>query len=110
MGVGLTYSEALVAIAAVEPRVLQLGAKWHHLQRAAQPFGVTFVETRVDLAELEEDAGDGLLAVRFPDGEQHAVYVKRGLIFDGRSAAVWDADVFVRVNKLKLVTMLVRTT
>jgi len=109
MCVGVTYSEALVAIAAQAPTVLAKGANWPHLKRAAKRFGVTFVEkVGFDLDDLEE--GGGMLGVQFPDGIQHAVYFKRGLIFDGRSQAVWDADVYLRVNKLEVLTMLVRTS
>jgi hypothetical protein len=108
MCVGVSYSEALVAIAAVEPRVLTLGAKWPHLKRAATTFGVEFVERkRFDLDDLDE--GGGMLGVKFRDGCEHAVFFKRGLIFDGRSGAVWDADVYLRVNKVTVLTMLVRT-
>jgi len=109
MCLGVTYSEALVAIAAIAPRVLQDGATWGQLKRAATPFGVTFVvKKRFDLDDLEE--GGGMLGVEFSDGTQHAVYFKRGLIFDGRSQAVWDADVYLRVNHATVLTMLVRTT
>jgi hypothetical protein len=109
MCLGVTYSEALVAIAAVTARVLQDGATWPQLRRAAKPFGVAFVEKRrFDLNDLEE--GGGMLGVSFPGGEQHAVYFKRGLIFDGRTESVWDADVYLRVNKAEVLTMLVRTS
>lgn len=109
MCLGLTYSESLVAIAAVQPRVLQDGATWGHLKRAAKARGVLLVEKkRFDLNDLEE--GGGILAVEFRDGDQHAVYFKRGLIFDGRTSSVWDADVFVRVHQVKVLTMFVRTT
>jgi hypothetical protein len=108
MCVGVTYSEALVAIAAVEPRVLTLGATWRQLKRAATPFGVTFVEKkRFDLNDLEE--GGGILGVQFSNGDEHAVYFQRGQIYDGRSQAVWDADVYLRVNQVQVLTMLVRT-
>jgi len=108
MCVGVSYSEALVAIAHVSPRVLREGATWAELKRAARVFGVRFVEkTGCDLDDLEESGG--MLGVQFSNGEEHAVYFKRGLIFDGRSQAVWDADVYLAVNKVKVLTMLVRT-
>ena len=109
MCLGLTYAEALVAIAAIQPRVLKDGATWGQLKRAAKPFGVVFVERkRFDLDDLEE--GGGMLAVRFTNGDEHAVYFKRGLIFDGRTESVWDADVYLRVNEVKVLTMLVRAS
>lgn len=109
MCLGVTYSEALVTIAALVPRVLQDGATWAQLKRAATTRGVRLVEkTRFDLNDLEE--GGGMLGVQFTNGEQHAVFFKRGLVFDGRSSSVWDADVYLRVNKVQVLTMLVRTS
>jgi hypothetical protein len=108
MCLGLTYSEALVAIAAVVPRVLEEGACWADLKRAAKARGVALVEQRrFDLDDL--DQAGGMLRAEFRDGTSHAVYFKRGLIFDGRSQSVWDADVYLRVHKATVVTMLVRT-
>jgi hypothetical protein len=109
MCLGLTYSEALVAIAAVAPRVLEDGAGWRQLKAAAKTHGVVLVEKRgFDLDDLEE--GGGILGVKFLNRDEHAVYFKRGLIFDGRSESVWDADVYLRVNKVTVLTMLVRTS
>ena len=109
MCVGVSYSEALVAIAAVVPRVLTHGATLVDLQRAATAFGAVLIaRRRFDLNDLEEQSG--ILRAEFPPGEHnHAVYFKRGLIFDGRSEAVWDADVYLRVHKATVSTMLVRT-
>jgi hypothetical protein len=110
MCVGVTYSEALVAIAAIAPRVLTEGATWGQLKQAATARGTTLVEKKAfDLDDVEE--GSGILGVQFHDrvGDQHAVYFKRGLIFDGRTESVWDADVYLRVNKVTVLTMLVRT-
>lgn len=109
MCVGVSYSEALVAIARVAPKVLREGANWRDLKRAATTFDVEFVERkRFDLDDLDE--GGGMLGVKFRDGVEHAVFFKRGLIFDGLSQSVWDADVYLRVNKVTVLTMLVRTT
>jgi hypothetical protein len=109
MATGITYSEALVAIAAVEPRVLKIGATWPQLKRAAKAIGVVFVEKKgFDLDDLEE--GGGMLGVQFTNGDEHAVYFQRGQIYDGRSQAVWDADVYLRVNNVEVLTMLVRTS
>ena len=108
MCLGLTYSEALVAIARVAPHVLREGADWRDLKRAGRAFGVAFVKkARFDLDDLDEEAG--ILGVRFANGNEHAVYFKRGLIFDGQSSAVWDADVYLRVTRVTVTTMLVRT-
>ena len=109
MCVGLSYSEALVTIARVVPRVLEDGASWHQVKTAAKRAGVGLVEKkRFDLDDLDE--GGGILGVRLPDGDEHAVYFKRGLIFDGGTQSVWDADVYLRVNHATVLTMLVRTS
>ena len=114
MCAGITYSEALVTIAAVAPKVLQEGASWRQLKRAAATRGIVLVEKKTGF-DSRTVAGGGLLGVKFrptakvPEGEEHAVYFQRGLIFDGRSQSVWDADVYLRVNKVTVLTMLVRT-
>jgi hypothetical protein len=109
MCAGITYSEALVTIAAVAPRVLRDGASWRQLQRAALTRGITLVEKRTGF-DSTTWAGGGILGVKFDNGDEHAVYFKRGLIFDGRTESVWDADVYLRVSKVKVLTMLVRTS
>jgi len=108
MCLGLGYSEALVTIAAVVPRVLEDGATWKQLRTAAKRRGVVLVEkTTFDLNDFEE--GSGILGVKFPDQVEHAVFFKRGQVYDGRTESVWDADVYLRVNQVQVLTMLVRT-
>lgn len=107
MCAGITYAEALVTIAAIAPRVLKDGASWRQLQRAARTRGIELAEKRTGF-DSTTWAGGGILGVKFPDGLEHAVYFKRGLVFDGESQAVWDADVYLRVNKVQVLTMLVR--
>jgi hypothetical protein len=111
MCAGITYSEALVTIAAVAPKVLTEGASWRQLKRAAATRRIELVEKKTGF-DSTTWAGGGILGVQFHDraGDQHAVYFKRGLIFDGRTQSVWDADVYLRVNKVTVLTMLVRTT
>lgn len=108
MCAGVTYAEALVTIAAIAPKVLSEGASWTQLKRAAATRGMTLVEKRTGF-DSNSWAGGGILGVKFPKGLEHAVYFRRGLIFDGESRSVWDADVYIRVNKVKVLTMLVRT-
>jgi hypothetical protein len=108
MCAGITYSEALVTIAAIAPRVLKDGAGWRQLKRAALTRGITLVEKRTGF-DSTTWAGGGILGVQFTNGETHAVYFKRGLIFDGRTQSVWDADVYLRRQHVKVLTMLVRT-
>ena len=108
MCVGIREAEALVTIAAIAPQVLRKGASWGQLKRAAATRKMTLVEKRTAF-DSTTWAGGGILGVRYGDGEEHAVYFKRGLIFDGQARAVWDADTYLRVNKVTVLTMLVRT-
>lgn len=109
MLLGLTYSESLVLVARVNPDVLKKGCTWSELKRAG-----TRHRPRVKLRErrqfsLDDDSPDcGILGIHLPDGKQHAVYLKRGLIFDGRTEQVWDADVYLRVHNAEAVSLLVR--
>lgn len=106
MCLGLTYSQALVAIAALVPDVLKTGANWPELKAVARTLGVALKKKKeFDLDDLEE--GSGILGVEFPDGVQHAVFFKRGLIFDGETKGVWDADVYIHVEKVRVLSMLV---
>ncbi|MEO8680285.1 MAG: hypothetical protein ABI665_14640 [Vicinamibacterales bacterium] len=108
MCLGLTYSESLVAIAAVAPKVLTAGASWGQLQRAAAVRGCALVVKKTcDVNDVEE--GSGILGVEWKNGDAHAVFFKRGLIFDGRTQCVWEADVYLSVQRVKVTTMLVRT-
>ena len=108
MCLGLSYSEALGTIAAIAPKVLQEGASWQQLKRAAGTRSVALVVKKTGF-DSTTWTGGGILGVKFPNGIEHAVYFKRGLVFDGETRSVWDADVYVRVNKVTVLTMLVRT-
>ncbi len=108
MCAGITYSEALVTIAAIAPKVLAEGASWQQLKRAAATRRIQLVEKKTGFDSTTWASG-GILGVKYSNGDEHAVYFKGGLIFDGRSQSVWDADVYLRVNKVAVMTMLVRT-
>lgn len=108
MCLGISYPEALVAVARVRANVLTAGATWKDLQKAARKLGTPLKVVRFD--PDDEDAA-GILAVGFiEDGTyyEHAVYYKRGLVFDGNSGAVWELDVYIRAYSADIKTMLVR--
>lgn len=112
MLLGLTYSEALVLVARVNPRVLTLGASWNNLKAAVRryrkPNGDQVRLVQLRAFSLDDDSSDaGILGIHMPDGTQHAVYLKRGLIFDGRSEMIWDADVYLKVQNAEAVSLLV---
>jgi hypothetical protein len=107
MYLGISYPEALVAVALVKPNVLAVGTEWSDLRRALRKRKIRFEEHRK--FSLDDDSEDaGILAVEGIDGKQHAVYLRRGLIFDGRTDSVWDADVYLRVHNVTAVSLLVR--
>jgi hypothetical protein len=113
MALGISYSQALVLIARVQPDVLKKGAHWSELKRAAKlhrPQGGAAVVLRERRKfSLDEDSDDaGILGVEWSDGKQHAVYLKRGLVFDGASGNVWDVDVYLKANNARPLTLLVR--
>jgi len=105
---GLTYARALVAIIGAAPRVLEEGVTTRQFQKAAKRLGgVLRVVTRG--VDVEDEETEGILCVIFVSGgERHAVYLKRGLIFDGRTDAVWDADVYLRIHNADIESLLVR--
>jgi len=105
---GITYSEALITIAAIAPKVLTDGASWRQLRRAAATRKITLIEKRTGF-DSQTWSGGGILGVKYANGDEHAVYFRRGMIFDGRSQSVWDADVYLRKEKVEVMTMLVRT-
>jgi len=105
---GLTYARALVAIIGAAPRVLERGVFPREFQRAAKRLGgrLRLITRGVD---VEDEETEGILIVTFvADGEKHAVYLKRSLIFDGRTDAVWDADVYLRIHNCDVESLLVR--
>lgn len=108
MALGVSYEQALVYMARVQPSVLKTGCSWREVRRAAKHHGATLVERRK--FSLEEDSEDaGILNVQFNDGTHHAVYFKHGLIFDGRTNAAWEADVYLAAHNATPTTLLVRT-
>lgn len=108
MCAGITYSESLVTISAIAPKVLTEGASWRQLKRAATTRRMELVEKKTAF-DSTTWAGGGILGVQFPNGTEHAVYFRRGLIFDGETRKVWDADHYIQTTKVKVLTMLVRT-
>lgn len=109
MCLGIPYAEALVLVAAVKPNVLRDGVRWQDLRRAARRHGARFkvVTTGID---LDDEDLCGILAVQFVTNgaQQHAVYLKHGLIFDGRTECVWDPDVYLRAHNAEVASLLVR--
>jgi hypothetical protein len=107
MCLGISYEEALVAIACVQKNVLKAGCSWSEVRRAAKRLGATLVERRA--FSLDDDSEDsGILSVTLADGTPHAVYFTHGLIFDGRTGCVWESDTYRAVHIATATSMLVR--
>lgn len=108
MLLGIAYAEALVLIAPVCRTVLREGANWAELKRAARRHRprVKLIEQRGFSIE-DESEDSGILGVESKEtGKQHAVYFKRGLIFDGATGNVWDADVYLNTQNYRPLTLL----
>ncbi len=110
MCLGIEYSEALVLVASVVPRVLTTGATWQQLRRAARRHGARF---KVLTKNIDVDNEDlcGILGVSLiteGEYEHHAVYLTRGLIFDGRTESVWESDVYLRTHNADITSLMVR--
>ncbi len=111
MLLGLNYSEALVLVASVKPTVLQNGVEWKDLIKAARKKGVKLKwTTHVDLDD--EDVTGILSVAEIVNGKrgEHAVYLTRGLIFDGRTDACYEPDVYLKVNNADVMSMLVKVS
>lgn len=105
---GITYPEALVIISGIAPDVLRSGIATSEMKRAARRMKAK-LSLRTRGVDVEDEDTEGILLVRFvADGEGHAVYLKRGLIFDGRTDSVWDADVYLRIHNCDVESLLVR--
>lgn len=111
MLLGLNYAEALVLLASVRPRVLELGAEWEHVIRAARKKKVVLKRVLAQNADLDDDELTGILNVRLIEGGkalQHTVYMTRGLIFDGRTDACYEPDVYLKSNNADVLSLLVK--
>ena len=103
MLLGVSYENALVAIAPDEPNVCVMGAYEPSIKRAAVRLGYRLrVKKRVD---LESDTG--ILTVRSRKWKTtHLVVLKNGLIVD-TDACVYDADVFLATQRATVGSLLV---
>jgi len=93
---GVSYENALVAVAGDAPDVCVTGVYTQHLRNAARRLGFRLrTQRRVYL-----DSDTGILNVRRDDWEHtHLVVLKSGLIVD-TDATIWDADVYVEANRI----------
>lgn len=87
---GVSYEDALVAVAAEEPAVLTRGVHYKHLERAALRLGFRFRRRR--RYDLDTDTGIlNLSSTRLV--ADHLVVLKEGLIIE-TDGSLYDADVY----------------
>ena len=93
--------------------VLREAAKWFAVERGlfstemihiAKQFETT-LKRRVKRIDLEEQCG--VLTLRFPSNNEHAVLLTNGMIFDPQeNGTVWDAETYIEFYKAKVLDLL----
>jgi hypothetical protein len=102
MFLNTSYEAVLVVASRIVPRVLKRGLFGTQMQLIAEEFGRTvWVKPKVD---LDEDSG--VLFVRYPDDEEHAVFLVNGLVFEPIGGRVWEADAYIKAFKIKTTAVL----
>jgi hypothetical protein len=104
---GLTYTQALVHCAAVNPGVLESGMTWKDTRKAARRAGIrTRVRRRFDMTDET-----GLLCVRRQKNghlEEHVVLLWEGRLCDGNGELWLDPDQYFAQYGYKPTSLLVR--
>lgn len=111
MMLGLNYPQALVLVASVKPKVLETGVEWNDLIKAARKKKVKLKIVLAQHVDLDDEDVTGILSVKYIDGgkaTEHAVYLTRGLIFDGRTDAVYEPDVYLKIHNADVMSLLVK--
>jgi ABC-type bacteriocin/lantibiotic exporter with double-glycine peptidase domain len=100
---GVSYENALVAIAQDQPNVCSVGIWFTELRRAAKRLGFKLkAKRRVDLAE-----DTGILNLSSSKWRSdHVVVLREGLIVE-TDGTLWEPDVFLRHHEAKVGTILV---
>lgn len=100
---GVSYENALCAVAQVQPNVCVKGLYFTEMIKAAKLLGVKLKQRKA--ADLELDTG--ILSISAPKWKtDHVVVLKSGLIVD-TDGTIWDADVFISANNAKVGLLLV---
>lgn len=103
MLLGVSYEQALAAVAQVQPQVLTRGLTWREMRQAARRFGydARVIRTRREFTET------GALSVRAEDSAtDHLVVAKNDLIIE-TDGSIRDTDVFFAVTKARPKGMMV---
>lgn len=105
-----TYEEVLVEACRVSPSVLKTGLYSTQMIEVAAALGHTLKRRRRNI-DLDESAGILELRKRTLDKNgqplEHVVLLTNGLVFDPQEEGnVWDADIYVKVEKAKVLGLL----
>lgn len=101
---GRTYEEILISAGRISPNVLKKGLYSSDLVRIAAEFN-TSLSRKVQKIDLDEHSG--ILGLRYPTKREHFVYLTNGLVFDPQDEnVVWDAYLYVKKFKIKVVDLL----
>lgn len=106
MYLGVSYEDALLAVGQVEKRVLKRGLWTSQIRAAAKRLGATLRTART--YDLETASGIlGLRGGKKWEFLEHCVVLSHGLIID-TDGSIWEPDVYVSANDVKLLSLLVR--
>ncbi len=97
MVLGVSYEDALVAVAAEAPRVMTCGVWLTELERAAVRLGRSFRRRRK--FDMEDASGIlNVLSDAWP--HNHLVVLLAGMIFD-TDGTIWEAQDFLKVQQAR---------
>lgn len=106
MFLGVSYEDALLAVGAVEKRVLKRGLWTSQIKAAAKRLGTKLRTVRG--YDVENDSGIlGMRGGKKWEFMEHCVVLSHGMIFD-TDGSVWEPELYVSANGVKLLSLLVR--
>lgn len=101
------YEEVLVVAAQIVPLVLGRGLDGDEMVKIARRFGRVLEER--EGSEIDYKHATGILGARLKhnsEGEEHAVVLSRGLVFDPEDGKVWAVRDYLRAYQARDVDLL----
>ncbi len=104
MALNISYEDVLVVAARIIPTVLTVGLTSVEMAVIAGQLHKSFsIKEPVDVMK-----DTGILSVKYANGEEHAVFLTRGLVFEPTSGGdVWDVKHYLKHNKCKAMDILI---
>ena len=99
---GTDYNDVLLAVNKVDTVAGKRGLWSTQITKAGALLGFTFRTKRK--FDIENDTG--ILNVKFPDGEEHAILLKGGMVFNS-DGTIWEVEDYIAAEKLKVGCLLV---